>query len=58
MQQNSKCWIYSDKDKTINQIISDCSKVAQMEYKTRHEWMGKVISLELCKKFTFDNTSK
>ena len=27
-------------------------------YKTRHDWMGKVIHWELCKKFKFDYTKK
>ena len=29
-----------------------------MEYKTRHDWVGKVIHWELCKKFKFDHTNK
>ena len=33
-QQNSKCTLYGDRDKTINHIISECSKLAQKEYKT------------------------
>ena len=28
------------------------------EYKTRHDWVGKVIHSELCKKFEVDHTSK
>ena len=28
------------------------------EYKTRHDWVGKVIHWELCKKSKFDQTSK
>ena len=36
-QQNSKCRLCGDKDETINHIISDCSKLAQKEYKTRHD---------------------
>ena len=32
----------------INLIISERSKLAQKEYKTRHNWMGKVIHRELC----------
>ena len=43
MQQNSKCRLYSDRDETINHIISECSKLVQREYKTKHDWMGKVI---------------
>ena len=43
MQQNSKCRLCDDRDKTINHIISKCSKLAQKEYKVRHDWVGKVI---------------
>ena len=30
----------------------------QKDYKTRHDWVGKVIDWELCKKLKFDHTSK
>ena len=56
MQQ--KCRICGDRDETINLIISECSKLAQKEYKTRHDWMGKVIHWEMCKKFKFDHMNK
>ena len=39
-QQNSKCRLCGDWDETINHIISEYSKLAQMEYKTRHDWVG------------------
>ena len=42
-QQNSKCMLCGDRDETINHIISECSKLAQKEYKTRHNLVGKVI---------------
>ena len=29
-----------------------------MEYKTRHDWVGKVIYWEMLKKFRFDHTNK
>ena len=57
-QQNSKCRIYGDRDEIINHIISECSKLAQKEYKTRHDWVDKVIYWEMCKKFRFDHTNK
>ena len=57
-QQNSKCRLCRDRDETINHIISECSKLAQKEYKTRHDWVGKVINWEMCKKFKFDHTNK
>ena len=56
-QQNSKCRLCSDRDETINHI-SECSKLAQREYKARHDWVGKVIHREMCKKFKFDHTNK
>ena len=47
-QENSKCTLCSDRDKI--------SKLAEKEYKTRHDWVGKVIHWEICKKF--DNMNK
>ena len=57
-QQNSKCRLYGDSDETINQIISECSKLAQKEYKTRHDWVGKAIHWEVLKKIKFDHMNK
>ena len=57
-QQNSKCRLCGDRDETINPIISECSKLAQKEYKTRHDWVGKVVYWEMCRKFQFDHTNK
>ena len=38
--------------------FSECSKLAQTAYKTRHDWVEKVIHRELCKKIKFDPTTK
>ena len=56
-QQNSKCRLCGDRDETVNLIISECSKLAQKEYKTRYDWVGKVINWEMYKKFKFDHTN-
>ena len=48
-QQNSRCRLCGDRNEMINHIISECSKLAQREYKTRHDWVRKVIHWELCK---------
>ena len=53
-QQNSKSRLCGDRDEAINHVINECSKLAQ-EYKTMHDWVGKVIHGEMCK---FDHTSK
>ena len=45
MQQNSKCRLY--RDETINDITSECGKLAQKEHKTQDDWVGKMFHLEL-----------
>ena len=57
-KKNSKCRLCGDRDETINHIITECSKLAQKEYKARHDWVGKVIHWEMCRKFQFDHTNK
>ena len=57
-QQNSKCRLCGGRDETINHIISECSKLAKKEYKARHDWVGKVIHREMCKKLKFNHAKK
>ena len=52
-QQSNKCRLCGYRDEMINHIISECSKLAQKEYKVRDDWVGKVIDWEMCKKFKF-----
>ena len=42
----------------VNHMISECSKLAPKDYKTRYDWVGKVIHWELCKRLKFDPTAK
>ena len=56
--QNRECRFCGEKDKMINHIVSECIKLAQKEYKTRHNWVVKVIQRELCKKLKFEHTTK
>ena len=57
-QQNSRWRLCGNRDEVINHIISECSKLAQKEYKTKNALVGKVIHWELYKKFKFDHTNK
>ena len=57
MHQNSKCRLCGDRIETINHIISECPKLAQKEYKTRHDWMSKVIHWDMWKKLKLDHTN-
>ena len=40
-QRNSKCWLCGDRDETDNHIIRESSKLAQTEYKSGHDWVGR-----------------
>ena len=42
----------------INHIRCECSKIAQKEYKTGHNWAWKVIRWELCKKLKLYHINK
>ena len=57
-QQNSRFRLCGERDEAINHIISECSTLAQKEYKTRYELVGTVIHWKLCKKLKFDHTNK
>ena len=39
-------------------MISECSKLASKEYKTKRDRVGRVIHWELCQKLKFDYTNK
>ena len=57
-QQNNRCRLWGDRDETMNNIISECNKLTQKEYKYRHDWVGKVIHWILFKKLKFDHINK
>ena len=48
-------WICGNRDETTNHIIRECCKLAQRDYKTRHDWVRRVIHWELCKMFQRDH---
>ena len=39
-------------------MVNERSKLMQKEYKTKHDWTGKVITSELCKILKFHHTTK
>ena len=57
MQQNNKRRLRGDRDNAINHL-NEHSKYIQKKYKTRYDWVEKVIHWELCKKLKFDYTTK
>ena len=57
-QQESKCRMCDQADESINHILSECSKMAQKEYKRRHDWVGKKVHWEVSKRCGFDVAKK
>ena len=41
MRSNRIAMLSDDRDETINHIIRECNKLAQREYNTRCDWVGK-----------------
>jgi hypothetical protein len=46
-----KCRLCAEKDETVDHLVAGCVKLAQGEYKARHDKVGAVIHWRLCKKY-------
>ena len=67
MQRSSRCILQPHPTKqpggdggnnNNNNNNNKCGKLAQKEYKTKHNNVGKMMHWELCKKLKFDHTNK
>ena len=54
-KKNYQCWVASNNQRNYNKAFN---KGKKREKKTKHDWVGKVIYCELCKKFKFDYMNK
>ena len=45
-------------DESIDHIVSGCSKLAQKEYKRRHDNLGKIVYWKLARKCKFEAGDK
>ena len=52
-QGSSSCRMCGQRDETIMHILSECEKLAQREYKNRHDRVASIVHWELCKIFGF-----
>ena len=50
-QEESKCRMCGMADETVNHILSECNRLAQREYKRRHDCVERMIHWELCRKY-------
>ena len=61
VKNRKKSWKLNNYGKAIKELNNNTnkySKLAQKEYKTRHNWVSKVIDWELCKKLKSCLTTK
>lgn len=48
---DSKCRLCKEKEETIDHLVSACSKIAQTDYKERHNKVASMLHWNLCKKY-------
>ena len=47
----SKCRLCLEKEETVDHLVSACSKIAQTDYKERHNKVASMLHWNLCKKY-------
>ena len=57
-QDESKCRLCGKVDETVRHLVCECPMLAQREYKRRHDWVGRKIHWEVCRKIGFDVNEK
>ena len=55
---SSKCRMCGNHDETVQHILCSCPKLAQTEYKKRHDVVGRVIHWEVCKEYGVECSDK
>ena len=51
-------WVCKTNDQTITHIISECPKPLHKEYKQQHDWMGRTVHWDICRKKGFNVLKK
>ena len=57
-QRDSLCRVCRKVDESIDHIVSGCSKLAQKEYKRRHDNLGKIVHWKVARKCNFEAGDK
>ena len=52
------CRLCEERGETVCHIVSECKKLAQKEYKRRHDNVARLVHWHLCKKYNFELTDK
>jgi len=57
-QGDSLCRLCKKANESIDHVVSGCSKLAQKEYKRRHDNLGKIVHWKLARKCNFETGDK
>ena len=53
-QGSEECRICNEREETVMHTLSECSKLAQAEYKKRQDKVATMVHWELCSKYGFE----
>ena len=56
--KDTLCRLYKKADESIDHVVSGCSKLAQKEYKRRHDNLDKIVHWKLARKSNFESGAK
>ena len=48
---NPLCRMWGERGESVQHIVSECEKLAQKEYKRRHDKVANNVHWDLCKRF-------
>ena len=57
-QKDTLCRLYKKAGESIDHVVSGCSKLAQKDYKRRHDNLGKIVHWKLARKCNFEDGDK
>ena len=52
--ESSLCQMCGTRNETISHIVSECGRLAQKEYKRRHDSVGRYVHWQFCEKLRFN----
>ena len=58
VKEDSKCRLCKEQGETIDHLINVCSKIAQTDYKERHNKVASMLHWNLCKKYNLPVSEK
>ena len=56
--ENPLCRMCGERGETVQHIICECKKLAQREYKRRHDTVAKLVHWKLCEKHNLERKEK